>query len=97
MIAVSDNWKAIQQETILPESLVEVTYWITEPGAQREATESNNGVTFYSDHTDILSTTSKNFKKYATFERNMWALDGSFDILPENGPYADTGYVADAE
>lgn len=97
MIAVSDNWKAIQQETILPESFVEVTYWITEPGAQNEAIESNNGSVFYSDHAAILDTTSKDFKKYATLENNLWALDGSFGFLPNTGSYGDTGYVADAE
>ena len=97
MITVSDKWKAIQGETVLPESFVEVTYWITDVGAQGLASESNNGAMFYSDHSAILSTTNKNFPKYATLENNMWTLDGSFDIFPDNEPYGDTGYVADAE
>lgn len=97
MVTVSDAWKAIQKETILPESFIELTYWITEPGAQSLANESNNGVVFYSDHTSIVDTTSKSFKKYATLENNLWSLDGSFDVLPDKAPYGDTGYVADAE
>ena len=97
MIAVSETWKAVQKETILPESFVEVTYWITEPGAQNVATPSNNGATFFSDHNAILDVASKYFKKYATLENNIWALDGSFGILPDKEPYGDTGYVADAE
>lgn len=97
MIAVSDRWKSIQGETILPESFVEVTYWITEAGAQRLASESNNGSTFYSNHADIISTANKRFKKYATLENNLWSLDGSFDILPDGEPYGDTGYVAEAD
>lgn len=97
MVIVSDAWKAIQKETILPESFVELTYWITEPGAQGLASESNNGAVFYSDHSAIVDTTSKSFKKYATLENNLWSLDGSFDVLPDKTPYGDTGYVADAE
>lgn len=97
MISVSETWKAIHKETIVPEAFVEVTYWITEPGAQELAAESNNGVTFFSDHTAIVETDNKQFPKYATLENNMWVLDGSFDALPDNAPYGDTGYVADAE
>lgn len=97
MQVVSDAWKAVQKETILPESFVEVTYWITEAGAQSLASASNNGSIFYSDPTEIVSTATKDFQKYATLENNMWALDGSFDILPDTAPYGDTGYVADVD
>lgn len=97
MIPVSETWKAIQNHTILPESFVEVTYWITEPDAQLLASESNNGATFYSDHTAIVDTADKRFPKYATLENNMWSLDGSFEILPNNAPYGDTGYVAESD
>lgn len=97
MISVSQGWKDVHQQTILPESYVELTYWITEPGAQGLAEESNNGVVFYSDHEAILDTTDKDFKKYATLENNLWALDGSCEILPDSEPYGDTGYIADAE
>ena len=97
MIAVSDNWKAIQNEAFLPESFVEVTYWITEAGAQGLASESNNGAMFYSDHNEIVSTENKEFQKYATLENNLWSLDGSFDILPDKDPYGDTGYVAESD
>lgn len=97
MISVSESWKEIQKETILPESFVEVTYWITEAGAQSLASESNNGALFYSDHDAILETTGKDFRKYATLENNLWALDGSMSIIPDKTPYGDTGYVAEAE
>lgn len=97
MISVSDTWKEVQKETILPESFVEVTYWITEAGAQGLASESNNGSLFYSNHAAITETTGKDFQKYATLENNLWALDGSLEILPDKAPYGDTGYVAEAE
>lgn len=97
MISVLPGWKEIHQHTILPESYVELTYWITEPGAQELAVETNNGAVSYSDHEAILDTTDKDFKKYATLENNLWVLDGSCEILPDSEPYGDTGYVADAE
>lgn len=97
MISVSETWKEVQKETILPESFVEVTYWITEAGAQALASESNNGTTFFSDHDAIIETTGKIFQKYATLENNLWALDGSLGVLPDNAPYGDTGYVAAAD
>lgn len=97
MIAVSNAWKELQKRPFLPESFVEITYRITDPGAQSLASESNNGALFYSDHESIVDTDSKSFQKYATLENNIWALDGSFSILPNEAPYGDTGYVADAE
>lgn len=97
MIAVSDRWKSVQEETILPASFVELTYWITEAGAQELASESNNGAMFYSDHAAIVDTTDVEHPKYATLENNLWVLDGSLEPLPDNAPYGDTGYVADAE
>lgn len=97
MISVSEAWKDLHKQTILPESRVELTYWITEPGAQRLAEESNNGATFFSDHAAIVSTADVEHPKYATLENNIWTLDGSFDVLPDEPPYGDTGYVADAE
>lgn len=97
MISVSEAWKNLHKQTILPETRVELTYWITEPGAQELAVESNNGAMFYSDHEAIVSTADAEHQKYATLESNLWVLDGSFEILPDNAPYGDTGYVANAE
>lgn len=97
MISVSETWKEVQKETILPESFVEVTYWITDPDAHYSATESNNGAMFYSDHTAVVDTGNKQFPKYATLENNIWSLDGSLGILPDKAPYGDTGYVANVE
>lgn len=95
MIGVSNAWKAIHKESILPESFVELTYWITEPGVQLLAMESNNGAAFFSDHEAIVDTTDRAFRKYATLENNIWSLDGSVEILPTAAPYGDTGYVSD--
>lgn len=97
MISVSEAWKNLHKQTILPESRVELTYWITEPGAQKLAEESNNGAMFFSSHITIVDTTDVEYRKYATLENNLWVLDGSFEVLPDNPSYGNTGYVADAD
>lgn len=96
MIAVSDAWRSAHMGTLLPESYVELTYRVTDPGAHESAKESNNGSTYYSDHESILDISDKSHPKYATLEQNMWSLDGSLSLLPNSSPYGDTGYVSEA-
>ena len=94
MIATSDKWKAAHLETLLPETFVEITYNITEPGVQSSAVESNDGAAYFADHESIVETTSKLFKLYATLENNMWGLSGEHELVPDSAPYGDTGYVS---
>lgn len=94
MIATSDKWKTAHLETLLPETFVEITYDVTEPGVQSSATESNDGAAYFSDHGAIVDTTPKTFKLYATLENNLWGLSGEHDLVPDNAPYGDTGYVS---
>lgn len=94
MISTSEAWKRAQLDTLVPESFVEITYDVTEPGLQSEARESNNGAAAYSQHSDIVDTTDNVHPLYATAEHNIWALDGSVDLLPSAAPYGDTGYVS---
>lgn len=97
MYPVLNTWEAIHKDTILPESFVEVTCWITEPGVQVLATESNNGDLFYSNSETILDESTDPARKYVTLENNLWLLDGTCEILPDEAPYGNTGYIADAE
>lgn len=94
MIATSDAWRAAQLEAVVPETLVEITYDITEPGLQEDATVANNGVTSYAQPAEIVDTTDKTFPLVATLEHNIWGLDGTIDLLPDAAPYGDTGYVS---
>lgn len=97
MITVSDAWRAAQLQTVVPESFVEITYDVTEPGLQAAASVSNNGDSTYSQSVDIVDTTNKNHPKIATLEHNIWSLDGSFAVLPNAAPYGDTGFVSDVQ
>ena len=95
MIGVSEAWKVAQTGTIVPESYVEITYKVTEPGAQEEAVATTNGAIYYSDYAGVVDSSEGDSPLYATLEHNMWLLDGEFTVLPDSGPYGDTGFVAD--
>lgn len=96
MIAVSDAWKNTQYRFLLPESFVEVTCAITETGVQESATVIGTDEAFFSNM-DALNSTTSVAKRYATNELNLWALDGSRNIMPDSEPYDNTGYVSNIE
>lgn len=99
MIAVSDAWKDTQYRFLLPESYVEVTCAITETGVQESATVSGTNEAFFSNLAAVRGVTGSKItaKKYATNELNLWALDGSRNIMPDSEPYENAGYVSNIE
>ena len=92
MIAVSNNWKAQQNKTLLPEMFVEITYTITEPGLQDDATVTSNSNAYFSDTGGITKPGGDNSEKYGILEYGMWGLDGSFTYF--DGTPVDPGYVS---
>ena len=95
MIQVSNAWKAAQNEILLPELLVEITYEITEPGLQEEAVASANYPEPFSNVQQIVSRANKNGEKYAMLDYGCWGLDGSFgysDGTPTDPGYVDSNY-----
>lgn len=62
------------------------------PGAT--ASVSENGALPYSSSTinDVYSPSGK----YASLERDLWRLDGTFDILPDDPAAAETGWWTDS-
>lgn len=94
MIEASAAWKDIQNRFILPEGYLEIVCAITEQGLQATASATGTDEAFISNLENALDmSASGEVGKYATNELNLWVLDGSMDIMPDNGPY-DTGYVA---
>jgi hypothetical protein len=91
MIAVSNAWKAVQNQTLLPEIFVEVTYEITEPGLQGEATASATTPEDYSNVAQIVDGLDKHGEKYAMLDYGCWGLDGSYCY--SDGNPTDPGYV----
>ena len=95
MQEVSQAWKTAQEQTLVPESYVEVSLNIGDPDSQADATSSSNGEMEFSDAASLVEETAKNPVKYATLERNIWLLDGTFQILPDSAPYGENGYIGD--
>ena len=91
MIAVSNGWVAAHQGTLLPETFVEITYTVTDPGLQREAVATSSSEAPYSDVSEVTSGGNANSEKYATLEHGLWGLDGTFSYM--NGVPVDPGYV----
>lgn len=97
MIEASSAWKDIQQRFILPEGYLEIVCAITELGLQETASASGTDEEYFSNLENALDVSaSGDVGLYATNELNLWVLDGSLDILPDEEPY-NTGYVAKTE
>ena len=92
MITVSDAWKEAHNQRLLPETFIEISYSVTEPGLQEDASATANLEESYSESASIISSVTVNREKYSSLEQNFWGLDGSFtyyDETPKN-----PGYVA---
>lgn len=99
MITVSNGWKAVQNQTLLPETFIEITYNVTEPGVQQDAVTTGNYPESYSNASQLVRTTEKDTVAYASLDYGIWGLDGAFsysDGSPENPGYIDTNYSNDS-
>ena len=92
MITVSEGWKEAHKQGLLPETFIEISYSVTEPGLQQEAEATANMEASYSDTKGITSTLTVDREKYNTLEWNFWGLDGSFNYF--DGSPEHPGYVA---
>ena len=92
MITVTEEWKEAHNQRLLPETFIEISYAVTEPGLQEEANAKANMEEFYSNANSITSTVTVDREKYNSLEWNFWGLDGSFSYLDETPEHP--GYVA---
>lgn len=96
MQSVSQAWKDEQaKQLITADSFVELTLNVSDPDAQADAEASDNGHEAISNVGGTIDETPTSPVRYATLEKNFWALDGTFSILPDAPPYGDNGYVGD--
>lgn len=92
MQAVSDRWKQIHNEDLLPENFVEVTYKVTQAGVNDTYESAGNGLEPWSN-IDDMAEVSPTLPKYALLELNQWMLDGLFETLPDSN-YQGSKYVS---
>lgn len=93
MIYVSEAWRDIQNRFLLNETFVEIDCTIAEVGIQDSATIVGNYEAAFSTSGGVLRGATKT-TKYATCEHNLWALDGTMQILPSMTPTENTGYIS---
>lgn len=93
MQSVSQEWKDNQNGLLVSEGYVEVTLTLADPDALADASATDNGKLHFANTEQIVSEVDKDIRPYATFENNLWILDGSREILPTSD-YGDTGYIS---
>ena len=91
MISVSNAWKEAQQQTLLPEMFVEITYGVAEPWGHDDATVTATSPETYSDLTQITDRVNKNSESYSTLDYGAWGLDGNFEYFDGTPDYP--GYI----
>ena len=94
MVEVSDRWKEKFNETLVPESFVEITCGITEPGINKKATIVTSSVAPFSTFHNIALSDNASISRYSTGEPNLTVLDGSCSIVPSSPPYGTTGFLS---
>ena len=91
MISVSREWKELSKQTLLPETFVEITCTITEPGLQGDAVASATNPEEFSDLEQIVDVEKNASEMYATLDYGAWGLDGNYGYSNGNPKYP--GYV----
>lgn len=91
---VSQAWIDAQQQTLVPESYVEIALTVGDPDAQDAATATSNGDLFIADTAAVVGAESQSPEQYGTCELNIWPLDGTAEIVPDSAPYGDNGYIS---
>lgn len=90
----SDKWLAQYNNTLVPETFIQITYHASDDAAQTDAIASSGSQTVFSNAASITNLDASASGNYATGETNFWVLDGSLDIVPDSEPYQECGYVS---
>lgn len=93
MIAVSDRWKEVQKDYLVPLSDIQIEYNVTDPGVQEDATSSATPEESFSGAANVVSELRMDETKYATLEHNLWLLNGGNVALPPSPAVAD-GFIS---
>lgn len=93
MQSVSQAWIDAQQQTLVPESFVEVSLTVGDPDAQLDAEVASNGEQAISDAASLAQEPQDSPAVYATTELNVWGLGGGSEILPSAPPYGENRYI----
>lgn len=94
MERVSDKWEQKFNETLVPETFVEITINVTAPGANEKAKFVTSGMSDFANTSELSKLDSKSLVRYGTGEPNLCVLDGSCKVVPASSPYGNAGFVS---
>lgn len=94
MERATDKWTQKFNNTLVPETFVEITVGITAPGVNKKAKFVTSAMSAFANANAISQAGVVSFVKYGTGEPNLCVLDGSCKVVPASGPYENTGFVS---
>ena len=96
MERTTDKWMQKFNDTLVPETFVEITVGITAPGANKKAKFVTSAMSAFASANALSQAGVDSFTKYGTGEPNLCVLDGSCKVVPASAPYENTGFVSSA-
>lgn len=87
MLAVSTQWQNASREQFRYQAYLKVALEIVPPGIRQGLSVSSDATFSRSDVAEVADGIKPSPKRYATFEHNRFALDGSYNVFPST---ADT-------
>ena len=94
MERATDKWTQKFNNTLVPETFVEITVGITAPGVNKKAKFVTSAMSAFANANALSQAGVVSFVKYGTGEPNLCVLDGSFKVVPASAPYENTGFVS---
>lgn len=94
MERATDKWTQKFNNTLVPETFVEITAGITAPGVNKKAKFVTSAMSAFANANVLSQAGVVSFVKYGTGEPNLCVLDGSCKVVPASGPYENTGFVS---
>lgn len=94
MERTTDKWMQKFNDTLVPETFVEITVGITAPGVNKKAKFVTSDMSAFASANALSQAGVASFTKYGTGEPNLCVLDGSCKVVPTSAPYENTGFVS---
>ena len=94
MERTTDKWMQKFNDTLVPETFVEITVGITAPGVNKKAKFVTSDMSAFASANALSQAGVASFTKYGTGEPNLCVLDGSCKVVPASAPYENTGFVS---
>ncbi len=94
MERATDKWTQKFNNTLVPETFVEITVGITAPGVNKKAKFVTSDMSAFASANTLSQAGVASFTKYGTGEPNLCVLDGGCKVVPASAPYENTGFVS---